>query len=335
MRLTKISLTFACLLAMQYASSQIIIEGKVLNQKSKEPIPFTNIGIFKSNIGTLSNEDGSFSLTVPEKLINDSVTFSSLGFEMKSIAVRSFLTSRNATIFLMEKPSLLKEVSVKAKRMKAKTFQLGNAIIKGGNLQEDTTFAGRSIALLIENKNPKRGGEFPLYLEKASLHILRNNLKSCRFRVRINEVDEKTGLPGSDLLQKSLIVESTKKSGWLEFDLSSLNMIVSKSFFVTFEQLTTKDDRVAIASGYRKFISDYPDRVKYDTVLFEGKKEVRHIISKGGIDLPGTIIGVSPLWEKFTCYVSPVSLGEWVKVRSVVAATVTVSTQSASGKTKK
>lgn len=320
------------LLVVKISVGQVLIEGRVVDQKSKQPIPFTNIGIFKSNIGTLSNEDGSFTLSVPKELANDSVTFSSLGFEMKLVPLRSFLTSPNATIFLTEKPFLLKEVSVKAKKIKAMTFQLGNTIIKGGNLQEDTTYAGRAIALLIDNKNPKPDGEFPLYLAKARLHILRNNLKSCRFRVRINEVDEKTGLPGSDLLQKSVIVESSRKSGWLEFDLSSLNMIVSQPFFVTFEQLTTKDDRVAIASGYRKFIAQYPDRVKYDTVLFEGKKEVRHTISKGGIDLPGTIIGVSPLWEKFTCYVSPVSLGEWIKVRSVVAATVIVSTHPASAK---
>ncbi|GHN03009.1 hypothetical protein WSM22_44980 [Cytophagales bacterium WSM2-2] len=323
------SLFAACLIFTTFVSPcQITIEGKVIGQKSKQPIPFANIGIFKSNIGTLSNEDGSFSFRIPETLQNDSVTFSSLGFEKKTLAVKAFSNSSvPVTVSLPEKAVLLNEVSVSEKREKAMTFQLGNTAVSGGVLQTDTAYAGRSVALLIDNKNPKTGREFPLYLGSAGLRILRKNLGGFRFRIRINDVDEKTGLPGNDLLQQSVIVESTMRSGWLEFDLSSLNMIVSKPFFITFEQLTTKEDRIAIINGYNKYMREHPDRVKYDTIIIDGKKTVRQVFKKGGIDIPGTFIGTAPLEKKFTCYVREVSFGEWEKVRGIVAGTVILSTQ--------
>lgn len=304
---------------------QVAVNGKVLDQKSKRPIPFVNIGILKANIGTLSNEDGSFRLQISEKWLNDSLTFSSLGYERKSIAIRLITPSVQA-VYLEEKASLLNTVTVTDKRMKPQTFQLGNTSMKGGVLQEDTTYAGRSIALLIDNEAPKAEQEFPLYLEKARLRIMRNNLRLLRFRVRINEVDEKTGWPGKDLLEQSMIATSIMRSGWLEFDLSPLNMVVSKSFFVTFEQLTTKDDRIAIADGYRKFIKEHPERVQNDTMIFEGRKVPVQMLKRGGIDLPGTFIAISHDAGKFTCYTRPVSLGNWEKVRGIVTATVTFST---------
>ncbi|RYG37527.1 MAG: class A beta-lactamase-related serine hydrolase, partial [Chitinophagaceae bacterium] len=163
--------------------------------------------------------------------------------------------------------------------------------------------------------------------EKASLRIFRNNLKSFKFRIRLNDVDALTGQPGEDLWQKSLVVESSMKNGWLEFDLSGFNHQISKPFFVTFEQILDLKDRTDIANGYREFIQKYPERLKTDTIEFEGKKEVHQMIKRGGIDLPGTFIGIvntKAAAEHYTSYVRETSFGEWKKVRGIIAATVTV-----------
>ena len=284
----------------------------------------------KAGVGTLSDEDGSFSLEIAGTSLADTITFSSLGFETKSMVVKSLTTLPNTIIYLTEKAVLLKEVTVVQKKVKALTFRLGNTSMKGGVMQADTTYAGRSVALLIDNEEAKPERAFPLYLEKASLHIMRNNLKSIRFRVRLNEVDANTGQPGKDMLEQNLIVESKMKAGWLEFDFSSLNMLMSKPFFVTFEQLTTQSDRIAIANGYRKFKQEHPDRVKYDTVVANGKKEIHETFKKGGVDLPGTFIGISTsdlVKSNFTSFVRETSFAEWKKVRGIVTATVEVSTQ--------
>lgn len=307
--------------------SQIILKGRILDEHSKQPIPFANIGIFKANVGTVSNPDGSFSLRVPASHLQDSITFSSLGFKRVDLFIPSLQKTEDLVIELTEKPQLLREVYVVGKKVKAKTFSLGNTSWKGGVMETDTLYSGQSIALLIENKAPKPEQEFPLYIKSARIRILRSNLALTRFRLRVNEMDEQTGLPGNDLLQQSLIVESKLRSGWLEFDLSSQALVVTKPFFITFEQLTTREDRTAIVNGYHRFMKVHPSLVRYDTVMFEGKKQVVQVFKRKGIDLPGTYISIAPLWQKFSCYVRETSLGEWKKVRGIVTATATLSTR--------
>jgi serine beta-lactamase-like protein LACTB len=310
---------------------QITIKGTVLNRTTQQPVPYANIGIINSNIGTLSNSDGSFSILIPQKNRGDTLNVSALGFGKKVIPVRFFQPEKPYPIRLHERVKTLNAVTITEKRERNQIFELGNRAVRGGVLETDTTYAGRSIALLIEPKKPylKKNVGLPVYLEKANLRIFRNNLKSFKFRIRLNDVDRSTGQPGEDLIQQSIVVESAMKNGWLAFDLSALRYPVSKPFYVTFEQIVDLQDRTDIADGYRKYVQEHPEKLKIDTVEFEGEKEVRQTL-KGGIDLPGTFIGIAATpaaAEKYTSYVRETSFGEWKKVRGIVSATVTVSTQ--------
>jgi CubicO group peptidase (beta-lactamase class C family) len=314
-----------------FCFGQIEINGRVLSKDSKEPIAYANIGILKSDVGTISNPDGSFSIRIPQRLINDTLFFSALGFGKKVVPIQLLYKRPNQIIYLWEKAVMLNEVSIREKKTANRFFKLGNSSVKGGVMECDTLYAGRSVSLLIENNKPKMNLQFPVYVEKASLRVYRNNLKSFKFRVRFNEVDI-TGQPGEDMLQQSIVVTSSMRNGWLEFDLSQLNFIVSKSFFVTFEQITDRADRIAIADGYRKFLKEHPDKVKIDTIIFEGKKEVRQRFKGSGIDLPGTFIAIAHLSARYTSYVRETSFGKWNKVRGIVTATVSVSDQPSLGK---
>ena len=44
---------------------QIKISGNVLDQVAGKPISFVNIGILNANVGTISNDDGSFVIRIP------------------------------------------------------------------------------------------------------------------------------------------------------------------------------------------------------------------------------------------------------------------------------
>ncbi|MBX2895652.1 MAG: serine hydrolase [Cyclobacteriaceae bacterium] len=312
--------------------AQVIVSGKVLNQTDGSLIPYANIGIRRSSVGTISNTDGTFSIRIPEKLKGDTLLFSALGYSKKLIPVRFLNPDLSHTILLHEQPAMLNDVVVSAKREKNKVYQMGNRDVSGGVLETDTLYAGYSTALLIENTQElmKHGLQFPVYLEQARLRILRNNLPSFKFRVRLNEVDSTNGQPGADLLRESMVVESTMRKGWLEFDLSHLKILITKPFFVTFEQILDKHDRTVIADGYREFMQAHPDRLVIDTIEFEGKKEPHLMIKRGGIDLPGTFIAItSKDWaaKEFTCFTRQTSFAEWVKVRGIVTATVSVSNQ--------
>jgi CubicO group peptidase (beta-lactamase class C family) len=323
---------FILLLTINTCFGQITIHGKVLNRDTKEAISYVNIGVTGSGIGTLSNLDGTFSIIIPQKNAHDTLVFSALGFWKKAVPVKMLNQQKDYSIYLVQKDLLLESVIVTQKQEKFKHYIAGNTHFNGGTLEEDTINAGRSIALLIDvNKEQReKGFEFPLFLESARIRIFRNNLSSCRFRIRFNTVDSLTGEPGDDFIQQSIITESTAKNGWIEFNLSALKKQIDKPFFVTFEQILDLKDRIILAESYRKFIHDYPEKVKYDTIEFEGKKEVHQILKGSGIDLPGTFVAISnakSVTNSNSCFVREVSLGQWKKVRGILCATVTLSNQ--------
>ena len=47
--------------------SQIVLSGKVAREDDKPPISFVNIGILDSDVGSISEADGSFSISIPTK----------------------------------------------------------------------------------------------------------------------------------------------------------------------------------------------------------------------------------------------------------------------------
>jgi serine beta-lactamase-like protein LACTB len=309
---------------------QKTIQGKILNSLTKEPVQYANIGIKNANVGTISNQDGTFSLVVPEKWLKDTILFSSVGYTQKVIAVTYLLQRQVPVIYLNQKTTDLRPVTVSTKKEKIQTFQWGNAVMQGGVLENDTLYAGRSLSLLIEpgESNNKKGATFPAYLENARLRILRNNLQSIKFRIRLHGVDALTGAPGQEFLHESIVVESSMRNGWLQFDLSKQNIEVTRPFFITFEQILDVHDRTAIANDYKAFVAKHPNRIKTDTVEIDGKKEVRLYLTGSGIDLAGTFIAIArsqKARERFTCFERQTSFGEWKKVSGIITAMVTLS----------
>ena len=323
-RVCALSLFLILINTQSFAQQEIA--GRIISATTQEPIPYVNIGLQRANIGTITNVDGSFSIHIPKQYEEDTLHFSALGYSSKKVPLNFILNNKTVAISLVEKITWLEEVSIEARKEKNRTFELGNKSFRGGVLETDTLYAGGSTALLIDPRQSQV--ELPVFLQKASLRIFKNNLDTLRFRVRVYTVDSLTGKPSQDLLQESIVEESTLRKGWLDFDLSHLAYSITEPFFITFEQLLDLNDRKAIADGYREFITKYPDRLIIDSVEFEGKKQVRMRFTKGGLDLPGTFISIATnKAEEFSCYVRETSFGEWTKVGGIVTATATLSNQ--------
>ena len=305
------------------ANGQKTIIGKVLNKTTHVPIPFANIGILNSNVGTISNMDGSFSILIPERLSHETLIFTSLGYYKQDLGVINLQPNKGYTVYLDEMAIMLRPVVITP----LKDIILGNEKYRAGNYEPDTIYAGRAVSLLIDGKNFPKGTGFPVYIKNAKLYILFNSIGSYKFRVRINKYDSLTGKPGEDLLEESIIVESKISNGWLNFDLTKSYFSVKGPFFVTFEQLVDLKGRSDIAWGYRK-IKRHPEWFKNDTVLIDNKKVITKDYTEENEALPGTYIGISnskSAIKNYTCYVRQTSLGEWTKVPIAIAATVTVS----------
>jgi hypothetical protein len=301
------------------------VSGRVINRKTNEPIAYANIGIPGTPYGTISDPDGSFLLRLPSDHEQDSIIFSALGFaRIKFVA--TFFSGPGKVVAMDEVATRLKEVIVTNKP--PEFFEMGNNRFNGGVLETDTAYAGGATSLLISptSDDAKRGFSYPAYVEKAKLRILKNNLGEMKFRVRLNDVAQ-DGTPGKDFLEESIVVTSGMRKGWLEFDLSTTGIVVDKPFFVTFEQILDRQDRAFIATGFHEFMIKHPDKIRYDTVVVDGKKEVSQKLGAIGLDLPGTFICISSkvkVSDRSTSYQRDTSFSEWKKVNGIISAVVSL-----------
>jgi hypothetical protein len=87
-------------------SKQLI--GKVLDAKTLRPIEFAHVGIKSLGIGVVSNEVGAFSLNYPDKLTNDTLSISFLGYTTRHIRLKQY-TDRKAsdTLKILLNPDVL------------------------------------------------------------------------------------------------------------------------------------------------------------------------------------------------------------------------------------
>jgi hypothetical protein len=68
-------------LALFAQSEPLVLRGLVLDQSSKEPLPFVHISIAGKSVGTVSNGEGRFSLSIDEKYREETLLFSFMGYD--------------------------------------------------------------------------------------------------------------------------------------------------------------------------------------------------------------------------------------------------------------
>ncbi|WP_379086365.1 carboxypeptidase-like regulatory domain-containing protein [Pedobacter sp. UC225_65] len=71
-----------------------------------------------TKIGTITNEKGSYKISVPDSLKNSEIVFSSVGYFDKVVSAKELLANRH--IVLDYKATILDAVVVSAKKMKEK-----------------------------------------------------------------------------------------------------------------------------------------------------------------------------------------------------------------------
>lgn len=109
------------------------IKGRLTDENNKD-IPFANILIKNTTIGTISNETGYFQLNYPKELEKDTLSISCIGYESVELAINKFV----GAIKLQSKDFVLNEVTINAKSLDPK-FILKKAIenIPNNYIQKD------------------------------------------------------------------------------------------------------------------------------------------------------------------------------------------------------
>lgn len=86
-------------------------KGKVVNSGNKDPLTAAYLAVENTNISTVSNNEGEFSLKIPNELENVNVVVSHLGFQTRSLPLQ-FFKQEPVVIELQESMEQLSEVAV-------------------------------------------------------------------------------------------------------------------------------------------------------------------------------------------------------------------------------
>ena len=212
-----------------YCFSQTQIHGKVIDSRNQEPLAYVNIGIKEKNIGTVSKEDGSFTINIPSELQHDSLTFSIVGYYEFVLRIHGWDSDKDVIIQLKEKSTQLKELVITGEKSLEKKYGIkrrGAIHFTDGIFKKDDSFEiGQVINL----------GSSLTQITSINLHINSSRPDSADFRVNFYKYDADENLPKERIIEKSILQRHPVKEGWLKFDLPDYNILVKGDVLVALE----------------------------------------------------------------------------------------------------
>jgi len=224
MRITSI---IALILFVQITVYGQIIESRITNSKTNEPLEYVSVGIVNTNFGTITDINGyfKFEAKVEESSI---VIISMIGYKTQKFTVKDLINNRNE-IKLDETTFELAEIIIKTtkeRKIGATSYNRFSGWSGWGGLR---TRKGYEIGILLNL------GSNPVEIKNLNILLKRQSFDKTLFRLHIRAIKDTLVL--DELLTENIIFPVTKESGWVEIDLESYNIVLSGKVGVTLEWL--------------------------------------------------------------------------------------------------
>ena len=100
--------------AMSAQINTLTIQGTVVDSLTQSGVPYVNIGFPAHSIGTSTNELGVFIIKIPQERLEDTLTFSSIGYATVKLAVNDLNKEKKISVALKATDISLAEFTVKA-----------------------------------------------------------------------------------------------------------------------------------------------------------------------------------------------------------------------------
>lgn len=194
------------LLACASGFSQTELKGKVADFLTFMPIESASIYVQNSTIGTVSNSDGKFALSVPRELMNDTLIISSIGY--KSFKVLASEYDGSMDVFLEEDIASLDEVLIVADPRPT----TGNGIME------------RAIERLAKNLPEKP------YLQKGFLRHKERNKKQYKWLIESAITLYDSSYASGSRKNLKINVDETRKS----YDLRDVDSLFSYASYLRY-----------------------------------------------------------------------------------------------------
>lgn len=259
-----------CLSALIAIYAQPVIKGKIADE-SGIGIPFSAIGLIEKNFGTITFEDGTFTLIALEQHQQDTLVISAVGYKKKRIPFPSLSALEFQTITLEEAITTLDEVVVTPHDQRYQ--QVGSKKMKSGlEFSVVTPRKGTTIAVLYDQQK-----EESVRIQEIRVGVGKVNMEFFDLRCRIFSVDER-GLPGEDILDRSWIMRGTEKKGIIVYAFDE-EFQLSGPFFIGFEWVISKEQFAKLESVRDKYPMDFFSQIVKENEglkpVIKDSKEVR------------------------------------------------------------
>jgi hypothetical protein len=204
------------------------IKGIVKDSLSGKPIPFVNIWVQNENIGSTSEENGSFQINTTDK--GKKLIFSTLGFEKKIIkASDASVVYLKPAAYLLNEVVISKSIGTRETEIGKSKTEIYQAFDNGPKI--DTKFFPYSQSY----KRTK-------YLKKVSIYS-DSRIENAIIKIHFYNVDA-NGYPAEELTDKDFVVTVKKGTRTNWFDLTKFNLKFPKNgLFVGFEKLMIEKNK--------------------------------------------------------------------------------------------
>jgi len=240
------------------------ISSQIRDSKTQFPIQYVNIGIVGKNIGTVSDSEGNFQLSLTNTLDTDSLKISLIPYKTKSYYIGNIRASGfPKTILMDERIVQLNEVVISNE--KREVIQLG---LKRKYAYPIPLYKKVSSKVAFPQKNGSHeiGTRFTnskiIYLDSIQLNFAECNIDIVEIRLNIYSI--KNNIIENILIQPIYI--SLTKEEALNFpiiDLTEQNIDVESDFLITIENhLQIRDRALYFLANYSSKGKLYPTYYK-------------------------------------------------------------------------
>jgi len=269
------------------SQSEIIVESDILDI-NKQALAFTSISIMSKSIGTISNEEGRFSLRLTKENLNDTITISTLGFKSFKIKVQDFIDRDIEVVTLEEDLVSLDEIVIQDpssyaksafKKLKETTYSKGHQLNmlyrRFSNENNVSRFLVEHYVKVydrgptsrefgpIEIVEARKSNDYRFAKKKQKFHAIKMTAKQNPLRAGISarsykwKIVDDTSYDGEDVI----VLEGTdknKKNKWIRLyigaDTSNIYKFEKSDLYAVYIYKKTKDGTMVLSYHNREYV---------------------------------------------------------------------------------